>query len=145
MKKVGWQVLCNTATIQNMIAPAACLKVTRANLDILARYLLFNWDDGVPPAFASTGTDHYCLRDMVFLLATALTNSSNQGVELTWGYGPFNNTSIAETTVTTASVKQVAANIAKTGIAFGETYTWTSTPANTLEDSYSGIHTAQLL
>jgi hypothetical protein len=134
--------------IEEMMAPATYFSVSRENLDILARYLLTTWSDK-PANFATTGMDYYSLRDMVYLLATAISEPGSANVRLAWGYGPFEANGAQAVTMDVDDVKAIAVDIAADGIPYGNSYTWKSNPDNMLDDTYSmsgeEVTTSQLL
>lgn len=106
-------------------------QVTRAELDVMARWALLGWGDA-PPSFVSDGLHFYSLRDLFNLLTLAFSREDDP-LTLPMAYGPLGGAD-APTTIALS-----AAELAETAALWADRLTpsgaWRVTPNNLLPDT----------
>jgi len=136
-----------SSEIVDMVATANYWEVTDAELDIVSRWLLTNWD-GAPPPFASDGDLFYSLRDSFVLLTQALAGESlPASQQLGLAYGPMEQ--VAATAVVELGADEILSLAAGLAAELAEPASWSLSPGNMLAGSYESsvgtVNTAQLL
>ncbi|MBT3217964.1 MAG: hypothetical protein HN348_02655 [Proteobacteria bacterium] len=129
-----------------MAAPDDYWEVSSDELDVLARWVVLNWGDG-PPDWAFDGEDYYSLRDVLGLLAQALTDPAADSWPVLQYYGPLSSEEGTAATLDSADLKAAASALVATIDTDDEA--WETTPSRIVDSHFtvgeSTVNTAQLL